>query len=160
MRLLRAVTLLMACAVASSMASAVFAQSSNYTTVETTSGTPIRLGYHASAHKNCTPAPLPTVKVSEPPKAGALVVRKGTLATDKVPACGLIRVPVQVVFYNPREGYVGRDHIQYEVTNSNGQTTTYDITITVKAALPRGVAPPEVPSPPGPAPSSKPGTKI
>jgi hypothetical protein len=147
-------------AVACFRVSAALAQASNYTSIETTSGTPIRLGYHASAHKNCTPAQLPAIKVSEPPKAGALVVRKGTLATDKVPGCGLIRVPVQVVFYNPRDGYVGPDHVQYEVTNSNGQTTTYDITVTVKATPPGAAVPPEAPSPPGPAPTGKPGTKI
>ncbi len=148
--------LLLAWAFAGFVASAAFSQATNYTSVETTSGTPIRLSYHASAHKNCTAAPPPTIKVSEPPKAGALVVRKGMLATDKVPGCGHIRLPVQAVFYNPKEGYVGPDHVDYDVTDSNGAVTTYDVTITVKAELP-GPAPK---GQPGTAPSGKPGTKI
>ena len=83
------------------------------------------------------------------------MVRRGTLATDKVAGCERIRVPAQVVFYNPKEGYVGSDHVIYEVTDSNGQVTTYDMTITVKAG------PPGAPSgKPGPAPKGRPGTKI
>jgi hypothetical protein len=153
MRLMRgAADLLLACVVAVSLGSAALAQATNYTSVETTSGIPIRLSYHASAHKNCTPAPPPIIRVTQPPKNGALVVRKGTLATDKVPGCDRIRVPVQVIFYNPREGYVGPDHVVYEVTGSNGQTTTYDVTITVKAAPPGSTLPT--------TPQSKPGTKI
>src|ERR1700689_3061770 len=92
---------LLSFAIAGFGASLAIAQTENYTSVETTSGNPIRLSYHASAHKNCTPAPAPTISVTERPKDGALVVRKGKLATDKVPGCGRISVPVQVVFYNP-----------------------------------------------------------
>jgi hypothetical protein len=143
--------------IASFAASPALAQATNYTSVETTSGTPIRLSYHASAHDNCTPAPPPTIKVSEPPKSGTLEVRKGTLATDRVPGCGRISVPVQVVFYNPKEGYVGSDHVVYEVTDSNGQVTTHDVTIAVKAGSPGSPAPA---APSGPAPNGRPGTKI
>ena len=107
------------------------------------------------AHKNCAPAPPPTIRVTEPPKSGALVVRKGMLATDKVPGCERIKVPVQVVFYNPKEGYAGPDHVSYEVTDSKGEVTSYDITITVKAG------PPGPAAPPGPAqPPKGKGTKI
>jgi hypothetical protein len=160
MRLMRRVTSALACVVAVSLASAVLAQATSFTNVETTSGTPIRLSYHATAYKNCTPAPPPAIKVTEPPKAGALVIRKGKLATDKVPGCEHISAPVQVVFYNPREGYLGTDHVIYEVTDTNGQVTTYDTTITVKAAPPGTAAPPGAPSPPGSAPNAKPGTRI
>jgi hypothetical protein len=117
---------LLSFAIAGFAASSVLAQATNYTSVETTSGTPIRVSYHASAHNNCTPALPPTIKVTEPPKSGTLEVRKGTLATDRVPGCGRISVPVQVVFYNSKEGYVGPDHVIYEVTDSKGQVTTYD----------------------------------
>jgi hypothetical protein len=137
-------------------ASSAFAQATNYTTVETNSGTPIRLSYHAAAHKNCAPAPPPTIKVTERPKAGALVVRSGMLATDKLEGCGRIRLPVRVVFYNPKEDYAGPDHVIYEVTDSNGKVDTYDVTITVKAGPP-GPAPK---AQPGTAPSGNPGTKI
>ena len=68
-------------------ASAALAQATNYTSVEATAGKPVQLTYHASANKNCTPAPLPTVRVTQAPKAGVLIVRKAVLTTDKIAGC-------------------------------------------------------------------------
>ena len=119
-------------AIACLMATAALAQATSYTSVEATAGKPVQLTYHASAHKNCTPAPPPTVRVTQAPKAGALIVRPAVLTTTKV--CPGIKVPAQVVFYQPREGYTGADHVSYDVTNSDGEVGTFDVTITVKAA--------------------------
>ena len=109
------------------------APTSNYTSIDATSGKPVQLSYHASAHKNCAPAPLPTIHVTQPPKSGVLTVRRAILSTDKVAGCPHIKVPAQVVFYQAHPSYTGPDHLDYEVTNENGEVTTYDITITVKA---------------------------
>ena len=49
-------------AVVSLTATATLAQDANYSSVEATSDKPVQLSYHASAHKNCTPAPQPTIK--------------------------------------------------------------------------------------------------
>ena len=44
--------------------------------VEAIAGKPLQLTYHASANKsNCTPAPLVTVDILQPPKLGILIVR-------------------------------------------------------------------------------------
>jgi hypothetical protein len=77
-------TRLVASAAAGLLATAALGQAANYTSVETTSATPVQLSYHATAHKNCTPAALPTVLVIEPPKLGMLTVRKAMLTTDKI----------------------------------------------------------------------------
>ena len=122
------------CATASLMATATLAQDANYTSVEATSDKPVQLGYHASAHKNCTPAPLPTIRVIEAPKSGTLTVRSAVLTTDKVAGCPGLKTPAQVVFYLARAGYAGPDHVKYEVTSENGEVATNDVTITVKAA--------------------------
>ena len=98
LRRLVSARLLAALAAAGFPAAAALAQSTNYSSVEAISGTPIRLSYHASAHKNCAPAQPPDIKVSEPPKSGTLAVRNGTLATSKVEGCGRISVPVEVIF--------------------------------------------------------------
>jgi hypothetical protein len=63
-------TLAFSCA-ASLAAAPALAQDANYMSVEATSGKPLQLSYHASAHKNCTPAPLPTIRVVEAPKSSA-----------------------------------------------------------------------------------------
>ncbi len=58
------------------------APTSNYTSFEATSAKPVQLGYYASAHKNCTPSPLATIRIIEPPKMGILTVRVGVLKTN------------------------------------------------------------------------------
>jgi hypothetical protein len=116
---------------------AAFAQpapSSNYTSFDATSAKPVQLGYYASAHKDCTPAPLPTIRVIEAPKSGTLTVRRGELKTDQVAGCPGLRTPAQVVFYQARAGGTGSDHLVYVVTNPTGEVGSYDVTITIKEA--------------------------
>ena len=109
------------------------AQDANYTSVQATPNKPVELSYHASAHKeNCSPAPLPTIRVLEPPKQGFLTIRKAMLTTNKVAGCPNLKTPAQVVFYVARIGYAGPDHVKYEVTSENGEVASYDVTITVK----------------------------
>jgi hypothetical protein len=64
----------------------------------------------AAAHKDCTPAPLPTIRVIEAPKSGTLTVRRGELKTDQVAGCPGLKTPAQVVFYQARAGTLGTDH--------------------------------------------------
>ena len=107
--------------------------STNYTSIEATSSKPVQISYHASAHKtNCTPAPPPTVRVKQSPKWGILTVRKGILSSNKIKGCNVIRTPAKIVFYLARPGYVGPDHLSYEVISENGEVATYDVSITVK----------------------------
>ena len=125
----------------STVALAQPAPTSNYTSIEATPDKPVQLGYHASAHKNCTPAPLPTVRIIEAPKSGILTVRKAVLTTDKIAGCPGLKIPAQVVSYQARAGAAGNDHIVYEVTDFNGEVGTYDVTIKIKEA-PEQVRPP------------------
>ena len=126
-------THLVSYATATLVVAAALAQTANYTSAEITTDKPVQLSYHASAHKNCTPAPLPTVRVIEAPKSGMLTVRRAVLTTDKVAGCPAVKVPAQVAFYRAHAGYVGPDHVKYEVTSENGEVATYDVTITIKA---------------------------
>jgi hypothetical protein len=63
--------------------------------------------YHALANENCTPAPPPTVRVTQVPKAGpgsssgCTYGREGLWLSKKMPA--------PVVFYQAREGCAGPD---------------------------------------------------
>jgi hypothetical protein len=126
-------TLVFSFAIASLTAAAALAQDVNYTSVEATSDKPVQLSYHASAHKNCTPAALPTIRVIEAPKSGTLTVRGAVLKTNKVAGCPGLKTPAQVVFYLAHAGYVGPDHVKYEVTSENGEVAINDVTIVVKA---------------------------
>lgn len=133
---LRPSTMLLSCAIAGLVVSAALAQASNYTSVEATADKAVQLTYHASAHKNCTTAPLATFDVLQTPKLGLLIVRKGILTTNKVAGCPGLKIPAQVVFYRARAGSAGPDHVIYKVTSANGEVETFDVTITVKPAPP------------------------
>ena len=113
------------------VATAAFAQSVKYTSVEAVAA--LQLTYHASVHKDCRPGRIPTVRVIEPPTSGTLTVRAAQLATQRVPGCPSVKAPAQVIFYESRVGYAGPDHVKYEVTSENGEVATYDTTIAVKA---------------------------
>ena len=125
-------------ALISTVALAQPAPTSNYTSFEATSAKPVQLGYYASANKDCTPAPLPKIRVVATPKSGTLTVRPGELKTDQVAGCPGLKTPAQVVFYQARAGAVGTDHVVYEVTTSSGEVGTYDVTITIKEAPEQG----------------------
>lgn len=141
MKPMLASTMLLSCALACFVAAPALGQAINYTSVQAIAGKPIQLTYHADAHKStCSPAPLPTLRVIEPPKDGVLTVRKAVLTTNKVAGCPGLKTPVLVVFYQSKEGYSGTDHVSYAVTNPEGQTQGYDVTITVKP-VPAGGAP-------------------
>ena len=50
------------------------AQSTVYTTVNAQSGKPLRLGAYAGLNKDCSPGPLPEIRVTQNPKHGAFVM--------------------------------------------------------------------------------------
>jgi hypothetical protein len=113
---------------------AAFAQSANYTSVDTVAGVAARIGYYASATKDCAPAPLPTIRVIKPPKHGLLSIRAGAVTTNQVANCPNLKTPAQVVFYQGNPEYQGADELAYEVTSSSGEVGVYNIAITVKEA--------------------------
>ena len=142
MKPMLASTMLLSCALACFVAAPALGQAINYTSVQAIAGKPVQLTYHADAHKStCSPAPVPTLRVIEPPKEGVLTARKAVLTTNKVAGCPGLKTPALVVFYQAKEGYSGSDHVRYAVTNPEGQTEGYDVTITVKLAPAGGGAP-------------------
>jgi hypothetical protein len=91
--------------VAAVISTAAFAQpapTTNYTSFE--ASPPVQLGYYASAHKDCTPAPLPKIRAVGAPKSGTLTVRRGELPTDKIAGCPDLKTSAQIVFYQARAG--------------------------------------------------------
>lgn len=106
----------------------------NYTSFDATSAKPVQIGYYGFAHKDCAPAPLPTIRVVEPPKSGTFTIRHGVLTTNRVAGCPGLRIPAQVAFYQARAGAAGTDHFVYVVTNESGATGAYDVTINIKPA--------------------------
>jgi hypothetical protein len=118
------------------LSAGALAQSTNYTSIEAVPGKPSQINYHASAGKDCTPAPRPAIRVVEPPKYGVMTVRPATLTTNQVSRCPNLKTDADVVLYSARTGFSGSDHLVYELTNANGSVDTFDVKITVKPASP------------------------
>jgi hypothetical protein len=114
---------------------------SNYTSVDAVLGTPVRLGYHASADRTtCKPVRSPTIRVLQAPKEGALTVATGQVTTDKIAGCPPMKIPGQAVLYTANKSDASVDHLSYEVTDAKGAVVVYVITVNIKAK-------PHVPSP-------------
>jgi hypothetical protein len=110
--------------------------SDHYAKKEATSGRIAQLNIHASATKDCKPAPLPNVRLIDRPANGTLIVRRGLLTTNRIPACPNLKIPAQVVLYTSVGNFVGKDRAVYEVESANGDKQKFDIEIDVKAAPP------------------------
>ena len=115
-------------------AGGAFAQTANYTSVDAIAGSQVQVGYHGTVNKNCTAAPIPTIRVLEPPSFGTLSVKTGTITTDRVSGCERLQVPALILFYTAKQGYAGNDKVVYGVADAKGQVNTYDVTIRVKPA--------------------------
>jgi hypothetical protein len=114
----------------------LIAQSTSYSRAETTSGAQVQLNFHATAKKNCTAMPLPTIRVLEVPRFGTLTVRRGEATIASIANCQPFKTPAEVVIYQSRPAYIGQDHLIYEVTSANGEVANFDISIEVKEGLP------------------------
>ena len=115
------------------------APSMSYTSFEATSAKPVQLGYYGAAHRDCTPAPTPTIRVSSPPKSGTFTIRAGQMQMAPTAPCPGLKIPAQIVFYQARVGATGTDHLIYEVINASNKVDAYDVTINIKEP-PKGSA--------------------
>ena len=109
----------------------VFGQSQTATTITAASGKPVRLGYYAHFNKDCTPGPLADVRITVPPQHGIVAVRRAKVRTKRIANCPEVEGPVQVVLYQGRPGFVGRDVVAYEVRIAGGETRLITIAINV-----------------------------
>lgn len=115
------------------LASDVWAQTRAYSSATVTPGKPARLGYYATFKADCTPGPLPEIRVLEAPKHGTLIVRRAKLKAGDQTKCPGKEAPVQVVFYQAALGYSGQDSLSYEVKHSSGEVSSFTLSITVTA---------------------------
>src|SRR5271155_3520326 len=123
-------------AAATIISTAVVAQNApsfNYTGFDATPVKPVQLGFYGALHKDCSPAPLPTIRVTEAPKSGTLIIRPGQLTTSATAQCPGVKIPAEVAFYQARSGATGTDRLVYEVIEAN-HVAAYDVTITIKEA--------------------------
>ena len=100
------------------------------------SGEEVRLGAYALFEKDCSPGPMPTVRVPATPQHGVIVVRKGKLRTRRVADCPIAEGPASIVFYRAAKGFIGSDAVTFEVVNpTTGKAQPHQVAITVTGSL-------------------------
>ena len=107
------------------------AQEQTFRTVEAAPGKPVRLGVVGNITKECTPGPMPEVKVVTQPSHGTLAVRSGKTKAGTLPRCPNLEVPIQAVFYQAHPKFTGTDQVAYTVKNVEGRTQSFTLKINV-----------------------------
>jgi hypothetical protein len=93
--------------------------------------TNINVGIFTSIHKNCTPGPLPVVRLVSPPVHGKVTVKQGRVRATNFKQCLGAELPAFVAYYRSARDYIGQDVFTLEVIGSNGKTQFQRITVDV-----------------------------
>ncbi|MCB5176901.1 4-aminobutyrate aminotransferase [Microvirga lenta] len=114
---------------------AAWAQNNSaFRSAEVVAGKQERLGVYGNVQKDCTPGPLPTIRVVTPPKNGELNVRSGTLKMGRITRCPKLAPKAQGIFYKANPTFKGTDEVAYEVRSASGKVESHTVRITVKDA--------------------------
>ena len=101
--------------------------------IEAASGKSTRLSVHGNVTKDCKLGPSPEIRITTPPKHGALAVRQGKNKAGLLKRCPSLEVPVEGVFYQASAGYTGCDEAAYTVVRAGQATQAITVKITVGA---------------------------
>lgn len=83
--------------------------------VSTSAGQEAQLGIYGTVEEPCNGLPAPQLKILRPPTNGLLIFRTVPVAMPATAgACAGRSVPVQVVFYEPTDGFTGQDEVLIE----------------------------------------------
>jgi len=94
-------------------------------------GRDVRAGVFTDIRPDCTPGPLPAIRLATPPAHGNVVVKRGTLKATNVKQCLAIEVPAFVAFYHAAADYSGADDFELEISSPNGHKRRERVHVTV-----------------------------
>jgi hypothetical protein len=93
----------------------------------------VRVGIYVNVQPDCSSGPLPTIRLTDPPSNGRVVVKRAKIGATNYKQCLALQVPGLVAFYRSRPGFTGADTLSLEVKFPNGNTQVQRITVTVSA---------------------------
>ena len=93
----------------------------------------VLVGRYINVQPDCTSGPLPTIRLSDPPANGRVVVKRAKIGLTNYKQCLALQVPGLVAFYRSRAGFSGPDKLSLEVKFSDGRTEIQRITVTVSS---------------------------
>jgi len=94
-------------------------------------GRDVRAGVFTDIRPDCTPGPLPAIRLATPPAHGNVTVKRGTLKATNIKQCLAIEVPAFVAFYRAAAGYSGADDFELEISSPNGHKRRERVHVTV-----------------------------
>lgn len=94
-------------------------------------GKTVRLAVVTALKKDCKIGDVGSIRIVSPPKNGQVAVRTGNLKTPASFRCPNVDTPVQGLFYQARPNFSGADEVSYEARNSDGDTQTFVVKVTV-----------------------------
>jgi hypothetical protein len=89
--------------------------------VKVPTGKEVRVAVYANIRPDCTPGPLPAIRLMVPPTHGKVTVKRGTLKATNIKQCLAAEVPALVAFYRSAEGYNGADEFLVEIVAASGR---------------------------------------
>lgn len=102
-------------------------------TVRVRPGVETRVGIYVNVNPDCTSGALPTIRLSEPPQHGRLIVKTGKITATNYKQCLALQVPGYIAFYRPGPNFSADDKVVIEVKYPNGRTEIQRIKIIVSA---------------------------
>jgi hypothetical protein len=94
----------------------------------------VRVGVYVNVQPDCTSGPLPTIRLSDPPTNGRVVVKRANVGATNYRQCLSLQVPGLVAFYRSKPGFSGTDTLSLEVKLPSGKTQIQRITVTVSGS--------------------------
>jgi len=94
----------------------------------------IRIGVFATVKKDCTPGPLPTVKLHQAPRNGVVVVKRGRVRATNFKNCLAIEVPAFIASYKSRPDFKGEEELELEVIGANGKSRIQKVRVNVNGS--------------------------
>jgi hypothetical protein len=80
-----------------------------------------RVSFYFDIKPDCTPGPLPSIRLVLPPGHGRVTVKRGAVKATNVRQCLAMEVPVLAVFYRGAGDYVGADQFLLEIGWPDGR---------------------------------------
>ena len=98
------------------------------------SGTNINAGIFTTVRQDCTPGPLPVVRLVAPPTHGTVTMKQGRLRATNLKQCLGLELPAFIAIYRSAKDFSGQDTFTLEVTGSGGQAQMQRVTVMVMGA--------------------------
>jgi hypothetical protein len=105
------------------------------------SGRDVRVGIFTDIRPDCTPGPLPAIRLAAAPAHGTVIVKRATLKATNLKQCLAVEVPAFVAFYRAAADFSGADVFELEIGMQDGRKRheRVQVNVTKSPGVDRGI---------------------